>query len=410
MAFKKSKKNASKVINRDLAGSSERTGTVTVQNYYEASPSGVQWRDRVVSVQERDESRPAKLPRLHSPPPITQSNPLVSLHHVTQPPLASAEQGADVVVSQGESADGPGFEGGLTDHPLREGVAQPSLTSGTESLPPSLPPASSREPSQMKHKKVSPVSSRTGRFLIGPLYQVARDKLDEAGAHIPLMLQCLLEREAHSAIPGPCQLCGHRPALYRCRDCSEPPALCAACVCQTHRHAPYHWVEEWIQPHLDNPRRCFQKRDLSELGLVHYLGHEGRRCKQVSSGTPEIHTLVVTHVNGIHAVRVEYCECSSPRRRRPEEQLVLAGLIPASFQKLQSAFTVEVLEDAHEDILASRKSPYDYMRKLRRRTSNFAAHKVTVSRILASSRSIILHNIARIDIASFSTCSGSGGL
>ena len=88
---------------------------------------------------------------------------------------------------------------------------------------------------------------------------------------------------------------------------------------------------------------------------------------------------MVTHVNGIHTVRLEYCECSSPRRLPLQDQLVLAGLIPASFQKLQSAFTVEVLEDAHEDVLVSRKSCYDYMRKLRRRTNNSAAHHVTVS-------------------------------
>ena len=92
-----------------------------------------------------------------------------------------------------------------------------------------------------------------------------------------------------------------------------------------------------------------------------------------------MHNLVVTHVNGIHNVRLQYCECTNPRRASNEEQLVLAGLIPASFQRLQSAFTVEVLEDAHEDILASRKSSYDYMRKLRRRTNNSAAHTVTVS-------------------------------
>lgn len=112
---------------------------------------------------------------------------------------------------------------------------------------------------------------------------------------------------------------------------------------------------------------------------MYSLGHQGHKCPQVSSSAPHIHNLVVTHVNGIHNVRLQYCECCEPRRASNEEQLVLAGLIPASFQRLQSAFTVEVLEDAHEDILASRKSSYDYMRKLRRRTNNSAAHTVTVS-------------------------------
>ena len=150
-------------------------------------------------------------------------------------------------------------------------------------------------------------------------------------------------------------------------------------MCEAHRNAPFHWVEEWIQPQPNVPKWCFRKRDLSQLGFVYSLGHQGRRCHQVASGPSKIHNLVITHVNGIHNVCIEYCECSSPCRVSQEEQLVLTGLIPASFQKLQSAFSVEVLQDAHEDILSSRKSTYDYMRKLRRRTDNSAAHLVTVS-------------------------------
>ena len=151
----------------------------------------------------------------------------------------------------------------------------------------------------------------------------------------------------------------------------------------THCNLPYHWVEEWIQPDPNVDKWCFKKRDLCELGFVFHLGHAGRTCDQVSSssGARDIHSLVITHVNGIHMVHLEYCECSWPRCVPDEDQLVLASLIPASFQRLQSTFTVEVLEDAHEDILASRKSTYDYMRKLRRRTNNAAAHLVAVSEL-----------------------------
>lgn len=237
--------------------------------------------------------------------------------------------------------------------------------------------------------------------------KLASEKLDEARAHIPNLLRYLLAREAHPNIPGNCQHCKSAPALYRCRDCSEPPALCRRCMCATHGNAPFHWVEEWVKPRSDVPQWCFKKRDLSELGFVYCLGHAGRACPQVSPNAPRTNNVVVTHVNGIHTVRLQYCECTSPRRPSPEEQLVIAGLMPASFQKLQSAFTVEVLEDAHEDILASRKSSYDYMRKLRRRTHNWAAHTVTVGafQLLQPTRTDCL---SRIDIENSSTSSDYG--
>ena len=76
------------------------------------------------------------------------------------------------------------------------------------------------------------------------------------------------------------------------------------------------------------------------------------------------------------------CKCSSPYCLPNPDQLVLAELILASFQKLQSAFTVEVLEDAHKDILASCKSSYNYMWKLCQWNNNFAAHMVTISTTL----------------------------
>ena len=231
--------------------------------------------------------------------------------------------------------------------------------------------------------------------------------MDEARAHIPDILRYLLAREAHPGIPGDCQHCKSAPALYRCRDCSEPPALCRRCMCAAHSNAPFHWVEEWVKPQPNVSQWCFKKRDLSELGFVYSLGHQGQKCPQVSSSTPRTNNFVVTHVNGIHAVRLQYCECTSPHRPSPEEQLVIAGLIPASFQKLQSAFTVDVLEDAHEDILASRKSSYDYMRKLRRRTHNWAAHTVTVGefRLPWLTDTDCLN---RIDIASSSMSSDYG--
>ncbi|RPD67426.1 hypothetical protein L227DRAFT_486469, partial [Lentinus tigrinus ALCF2SS1-6] len=101
------------------------------------------------------------------------------------------------------------------------------------------------------------------------------------------------------------------------------------------------------------------------------LGHFGTRCDQ-SPTVVSPHVLTVTHTNGIHEVHVEYCHC--PRCPSVYEQLLLAGLMPATSDKPASAFTFQVLDDAHEDLLTSKKSGYDYMRKLRRHTNNACAH------------------------------------
>ncbi|RDX39433.1 hypothetical protein OH76DRAFT_1367526 [Lentinus brumalis] len=58
------------------------------------------------------------------------------------------------------------------------------------------------------------------------------------------------------------------------------------------------------------------------------------------------------------------------------DQLLLAQLFPASLNQPKSAFTFEVMSDAHLDTLTSKKSAYDYVRKLRRRTDNWCPHGV----------------------------------
>ena len=78
MAFRKPKKNAKKVIDREGfvgGGTAGRTGTVVAHNFYEAGPSGVEFTDRVLEVELQDNPRPAKQVRLHSPPRVTASTP-----------------------------------------------------------------------------------------------------------------------------------------------------------------------------------------------------------------------------------------------------------------------------------------------------------------------------------------------
>ena len=60
-----------------------------------------------------------------------------------------------------------------------------------------------------------------------------------------------------------------------------------------------------------------------------------------------------------------------------------------------TAFTFEVLADCHLDFLTSKKSTYDYVRKLQRRTDNSCASGVTVRSMPSSVCIILAHSFSR---------------
>ncbi|KAI0702154.1 hypothetical protein C8Q76DRAFT_633263 [Earliella scabrosa] len=180
----------------------------------------------------------------------------------------------------------------------------------------------------------------------------------------------MLEAESHRGIPGRCLGCETAVAQFRCRECSDCLPLCLPCLLAVHRHAPYHWVEEWTG-------RYFVRRDLSSLGFIRYLGHDGDICPTIASHDRALkpRKMVITHVNGIHQCLVVPCECYPPVELL--DQLLLAELFPATLIAPDTAFTFEVLADCHLDFLTSKKSTYDYVRKLQRRTDNSCASGVT---------------------------------
>lgn len=196
--------------------------------------------------------------------------------------------------------------------------------------------------------------------------------LDQWQAHFPMILKRMLELEAQDSIPGLCQRCRLQAAQYRCRECAHPVAACEECIKFTHIQTPLHWVEKW-----NEPGEYFDRVDLATLGHVWYLGHGGEPCPELSSlrdPTPRLFT--VTHTNGIHVCKIMMCRCASYLPLL--DQLLLAQLFPASVEQPQSVFTFAVMSDAHLDTLTSKKSSYDYIRKLRRLTNNAGAHKVKV--------------------------------
>ncbi|EPS93236.1 hypothetical protein FOMPIDRAFT_1094913, partial [Fomitopsis schrenkii] len=160
--------------------------------------------------------------------------------------------------------------------------------------------------------------------------------------------------------------CGRAAATTRCRDCMQGGFQCPDCLVESHRLLPFHWVE------VSNGR-CLEKRDLSELGLVLYLGHQGIPCPTLGAVDRSI-MYTLTHTNGVHRVRIQECCCA--RAHRTVSQLLRAGLFPATLDRPESAFTFHLLRQWDLHFLTSKKSAYDFFEALHRLTDNTGTRPV----------------------------------
>ncbi|KAH9928327.1 uncharacterized protein B0H18DRAFT_874930, partial [Fomitopsis serialis] len=183
--------------------------------------------------------------------------------------------------------------------------------------------------------------------------------LEEWKPKFPSILEDILAAEVPANIGGPC-ICGNALATVRCRDCLQGALQCRQCLVDSHRLSPLHWIDVWNG-------RCLERQDMSEAGLVLYLGHNGHRCPSLR-GTKHPIVYTVTHSNGIHRVPVHECCC--PDARGTVSQLLRAGLFPATLERPESAFTFDVLRQWDMHFLTSKKGTYDYYDALRRLTDN----------------------------------------
>ena len=72
--------------------------------------------------------------------------------------------------------------------------------------------------------------------------------------------------------------------------------------------------------------------------------------------------------SGIHHLSIVYCMCDEGRR--PEEQLLMHRLFPASFHSISTVFTFALLDDFRLENLECKTTPYQYYQKLRRITNS----------------------------------------
>ncbi len=163
----------------------------------------------------------------------------------------------------------------------------------------------------------------------------------------------ILSREFQDGVGSRCT-CGEGDALYRCMECFGSPVGCSMCILLQHRHHPFHWIQFWNETH-------FEKRDLSSLDHVVYLGHFGDRCPHTpDSSKPRPMTII--HHNGVHRINMSWCHC--PDRADEVDQLMSASLFPATLDTPKSIFSFEVLREFHVHSLQSKKSAFDYFESL----------------------------------------------
>ncbi|KAF9493235.1 hypothetical protein BDN71DRAFT_1483564 [Pleurotus eryngii] len=111
--------------------------------------------------------------------------------------------------------------------------------------------------------------------------------------------------------------------------------------------------------------RCFTKTSLQALLLCIQLGHGGGKCTN-SAWAAKVFT--VLHVNEVHLVTVDYCDCEMRVPRHT--QLLQAGWYPATIHYPATCTTIKLLKHFHGLSLCSKVSAYEYYLNLERLTDN----------------------------------------
>ena len=253
-----------------------------------------------------------------------------------------------------------------------------------------------------------------------PLRQWVQDHRDE-------FLHALMQHEAPLRADQVCP-CGAK-ALWRCTDCHCALELCSQCLINDHRHLPFHRVEKWS---IDG---FFARSSLRDAGLVLYAGHQGDRCPFYNSqddamdcdSSPSVvptpptpleesdplpeelqdskdnqtddvqlsrrffipppgydkygnNVLTVVDLSGVHFLAVGFCKCHNSQSHY--RQLLDMKLFPATFRRVKTAFTFNVLDDFLLISRVSKISVSSYYTILRRWTNSSFPHLVPVRIII----------------------------
>lgn len=185
----------------------------------------------------------------------------------------------------------------------------------------------------------------------------------------PRLLDNILAREVDHRIGNPCKCATADPCSVRCTDCVQSEPMCPSCFITSHQCLPFHWAERWNG-------RFFERLDISDLDHIICLGHSGLKCPRQPDNS-KAYKFTLCDQNGIHSTIMLDCDCFGSGDRC--DQLMRAGVFPGSLKRPETGFTFALLKDYHMLTLESKKSPYDFVSALRRRTNNTSPWKVPVS-------------------------------
>lgn len=146
------------------------------------------------------------------------------------------------------------------------------------------------------------------------------------------------------------------------------------------------------------------RTSLRDLGLVVYLGHQGKPCPFPGR---VVDNFTVVHTNGIHTVKVQLCACHG-KHLETKFQLLRCSWLPASTGDPRTAFTFVVLNSYHLLSLQGKISREDYYLSISRHTDNTGLDPPKACNHTASEYPRLI--LQRIGILNFSAVSGYGNI
>ena len=87
--------------------------------------------------------------------------------------------------------------------------------------------------------------------------------------------------------------------------------------------------------------------------------------------------MTVVDNRGVFDVQILFCACSD--KQGNDEQLLTAGLFPATFKQIETLFTFSVLDDFLTDNLECKTTAQQYYSKLQSMTSSMFPDHIPVS-------------------------------
>ena len=162
-------------------------------------------------------------------------------------------------------------------------------------------------------------------------------------------------------------------ACFRCQDCYGPHWWCQACLIKNHRLHPFHRPQQWKEG-------SFKNISLSDLGYVFILGHSGTGlpCSDEDNFLGD-RLMTLIHVNGIFERCVRFCRCHFQGAVPEHEQLLSHRLFSSTFDRPETAFTLDLLDYFRIDSMECKTSAQSFFQKLRRVTDNAFPDELPVS-------------------------------